>query len=263
MQTLDLKKLDNRNPIIATSPSESTSAKYAFIDTKKAISAFEKAGWHPVTMCVTRAWALNRVGFQRHMIRFRNTKAKLSVGDIIPELIYENSHDGSCTYKIHGGLYRLKCENGLVIAEIPSFESVKVRHYGLISDRVEDANKYMMKSLSWLSHRIRELKTLDMTRDKQNSYAWDALNLRYKSNSDVLKRIDYQELLTPLRKEDNANDLWTTYNKVQEHLIKGIYQIMRPQNDEVLVNAKPLTNIKELIRVNSELWELTDTYSRN
>ena len=58
---------------------------------------------------------------------FDNHKVKISSGDICtPEIVWQNSYDGTIGLNIMGGAFRLVCTNGLVIGVVA--EKYKNKH---------------------------------------------------------------------------------------------------------------------------------------
>ncbi len=77
----------------------------------------QRAGWEPVSASEQRVRPASRVGFQMHELRFaRRIKVDwpwFEIGDVRPEMILQNAHDGTRAYRIDAGLCRLVCRNGL------------------------------------------------------------------------------------------------------------------------------------------------------
>ena len=55
----------------------------------------------------------------KHMIRFRHADSlpSVAVGDSLVEVVLVNSHDGTSSYKLMAGIFRLVCSNGMVVSE--------------------------------------------------------------------------------------------------------------------------------------------------
>jgi hypothetical protein len=62
----------------------------------------------------------------------------------------------------------------------------------------------------------------------------------------------------PKRKEDNKRDLWTTFNVVQENLIKGGVKIWKTEGKKRKVKSRQVTAINEDVRLNKALWILAE-----
>jgi hypothetical protein len=105
---------------------ESRSARYAYIPTLAVIDALRDNGFQPVKAMQSRS-RMGRHEFTKHMLTFAKLDGAehIRVGDSIPQVNLINSHDGSSAYNLIAGLYRLVCNNGLMVAD--SFaQSVKL-----------------------------------------------------------------------------------------------------------------------------------------
>ena len=113
-QSLSREALQRLAPsILATGAHPRVTSRYQFISTLDLIQGLEPEGWLPVQASESRARTEDRYGFVKHLLRFRRFDGRLPlVGDSWPEIVLVNSHDGSCTYQLHTGLFRLVCSNG-------------------------------------------------------------------------------------------------------------------------------------------------------
>jgi hypothetical protein len=113
---LSLDYLRSRAPAaFASHRSERTGDHYVFISTHELVQALMDAGFHPTDARQRRSRG-ERLGYARHMIRFRQAGEDLRVVDCTPEIILINSHDATSAYQLRGGLYRFVCCNGLVLS---------------------------------------------------------------------------------------------------------------------------------------------------
>lgn len=112
MQTIELSKFRS---ITAEGQRNGLSEKYCFVPTTKVIDVLAKNGWMPVKASEVHARG-ERIGFQKHLIRFRKSnQGIIKKDDIFPEIVLFNSHDGSASFQISAGLFRMICSNGLIL----------------------------------------------------------------------------------------------------------------------------------------------------
>ena len=100
-------------------PSSEVSEKYTHIPTERVIDDMELLGWKPVDAKEVKARTQNTQGVQKHMIVFRNDDVVINGqdGDVVyPQILITNSHDGKNAFQFTAGLFRMICENGLIIA---------------------------------------------------------------------------------------------------------------------------------------------------
>ena len=87
-------------------------------------------GWEVVD--VKEVKARKNVGFQKHLVVFRNNDIVIDGKDgdtVFPQILLTNSSDGKNAFTFRAGLFRLVCENGLVIST-QDFANMRIRHYG-------------------------------------------------------------------------------------------------------------------------------------
>ena len=74
MTSLQLSEVDLQkfNSINAADQAGHLSGKYSFIPTTRVISALESKNWFPVKAQEVRCRKAETMGFQKHLIRFRN-----------------------------------------------------------------------------------------------------------------------------------------------------------------------------------------------
>jgi hypothetical protein len=112
---------------------DNTSEKYTHIPTDTVIRKdMELLGWNVVDAKEVKARKNTTKGFQKHLIVFRNNDVVIEGKDgdtVYPQILLTNSHDGKNSFSFQAGLFRMICENGLVIAT-KQFENYKIRHMG-------------------------------------------------------------------------------------------------------------------------------------
>ena len=105
---------------------DKTSSHYKHISTEQIIDDMNALGWGVVDAKQVRA--RKGVGFQKHLVVFGNPEIVISGNDgdtVFPRILLTNSHDGKNAFTFTAGLFRLVCENGLVISD-ENFASLKI-----------------------------------------------------------------------------------------------------------------------------------------
>jgi hypothetical protein len=100
--------------IFAATPWRTMSTKYQFIPTIEIVRAMQRENFQVVKVAQGKSRIEGKGEFTKHMIRFRQTNQSLVVGDTFPEVVLVNSHDGTSSYQLYAGLFRLACLNGMV-----------------------------------------------------------------------------------------------------------------------------------------------------
>lgn len=234
---------------------ESRSSRYTFLPTSDVISGLQEAGFAVVQAVQSRSRVAGKELFTKHMLRFRSVTGStelMSVGDSTVEALMKNSHDGTSTYEIMLGIFKMICGNGLVIAE-STFESIKVRHTGNIVDEVIKATQRVVSMAPVVTETIKLWKTITLSPAEQQVLAEGALNLRYDGEQ---APVEASALLKPNRYGDNGNDLYDVFNRVQENTIRGGNRYY--QNDGRRMRTRAVNGIDQNTRLNRELWALAE-----
>lgn len=249
---LDTEQLKKTCPsIFATGAAEMTSSQYGFIPTISVIAGLEKEGFYPIM-----AKQQGKDEFAKHMIRFRhhsydNNHQLYKNDSIFPEIILVNSHDRSSSYQLRAGVYRLVCSNGLVAGTDMFLR--KVRHSGQVIEKVIESANDLLEIIPLSVTKIEQWKSIELKPEMKNAFAESAVNLKWDTDNIPVKT---EQLLIPRRRADDKNDLWTTYNVIQENMIKGGIRYRTPEGDKNKTRA--VNSITENVRLNTALWTLTE-----
>ena len=228
------------------------SDKYKLVETKKIADKFKALGFNVDDYQAARVRKVSKQGYQKHLVRLSNpTLLSSAHKDLKLQLVVTNSHDGLSAFKIQLGIYRLVCSNGLMVGT--TFESISLRHTGTIIDQVDQAVERMVAQVNRLDLAITAMKTKVLTKEQTTLFIAQAIKLRYpdKSIMDVSLPI--------LRREDEENNLFTLYNRIQENLVRGGNQVRNNQNR--LRQARQLTSITALTKINEQLFDLANEYA--
>jgi hypothetical protein len=124
----------------------------------------------------------------------------------------------------------------------------------MMKDQLIAASRNISKSTAKAAEVMDEWQTINLTERQAKDYAADAAKIRWKDGADDGL---IQNLLNVRRVEDQNKDLWTTFNVVQENLIRGGFVNSRTRRA-----VRAINNIQKDVDYNSQLWELTSTYGK-
>lgn len=250
-------RLNSVNQVVAH---DSRSEKYAFIPTARVLDVLKTEGWTPTFAQESRANKEENKGFQKHLIRLRpNNLQNQVVGDVFPEIVLTNSHDGKASFQIMAGLFRLACSNGMVVSE-GSFASHRIKHIGYQDEHVSNAISSIVENIPAIMNKMQEFKGISLSQDEKVAFGNSALILRFDEEQmeEMNKPATLNRLLTPLRMQDREDNLWNVFNRVQESFIKGGYFAVDKDRSYAKKKVRATTSIKENIRLNQSLWALTE-----
>jgi len=238
------------------------SSRYTFVPTTEIISGLREKNWLPVSVEQQRVRTQTKVGFQKHVIRFRRSEQMQSLDEWNEELVLTNSHDAGCAYVMRVGIYRRLCSNGLVVSD-ETFEAIRFRHSGLKAAQVVEASYRILEHMPRVAALIDRFRNRNLTEPEILRFAEKALSFRFDAAEKA--PIEPRTLLAPRRPEDHSNDLWTVLNRIQENLVRGGLSDSRRSSRGRLRSLRPLRGIDSKVALNTRLWNLAQgmTNGRN
>ena len=234
--------------IFSTSASPKMSDKYVFVPTDQIIEYFLKEGWN---ISEVKQTGKNTHGV--HQIRFRNGELP-KVGDTLFEAVVRNSHNGMSALSVSAGLFRLCCSNGLTVPTSVA-DKFNVRHSGFELDDVKRLMDGFSKKLPLIQGSVGRMMERELTIDEKIQYVQNSAKIRWTEGS-VPSDDQLVDLLRPNRVEDDKNDLWTTFNVVQEKFIRGGFDYRT--NTGRKSKLRDLKSIMAVNNINTKLWELAE-----
>jgi len=242
--------------IFAVEPWQKMSDRYRFVPTIDVVNALQDTKIYPVYAQQSATRIEGKGNYTRHVIRFRREEdinRLLSVNEEILEYVLVNSHDGTTTYQLMLGIYRCVCQNQMTVlsGEIKAFTA---KHIGerTLAEQIIDGTEHFGRKLPNLVNQIASWKSIELTPPQQLAYAESALSLR-----DSALALQSNQILQARRYSDmNQNSLWSTFNRVQENIIKGGNVGINTQNHRRRTRA--IKSVSENLKINQALWMLTE-----
>lgn len=266
MQVLNIENLKRSAPAaLATARNlTTTSEAYNFISTCDVLEALAQDNWAVVEAKQSRSRSVNPL-FARHEITLSDPTCRMKeVGDVKPQFYLSNAHDGSAAYRMQAGLERLVCKNGMRVPE-GLVQAVSIPHRGsrTIQKIVEVAQAYRA-NVDLIGTHIRRFKEVQLTPAAAVEFVRQAIAIRHGTEPDGTVVIE--DLLQSQRSEDAGSDLWKTFNRCQEYLIRGgypIHRLVKDGSEWSTRKARPIKAILESARINTRLWECAELFSKN
>lgn len=243
--------------IFATSPAPTIkSPKYQFTPTFEVIDHMQNMGYvltgvkqSNSNVELRKNWGIHITRFQHPDLYIKNPQGAIEAR---PEVVLINSHDGTRPIQFEMGLFRLVCENGLVIKD-KDMGSFRERHTKMNFQEVKNLIDEKVSGLQGVVNTISKWNMVEMTDKQRYQFAVEALALRLSDDRQP-EQYEVMDLLTAKRKVDEQPTLWHTYNTVQENMIKGGFQLNNRQ-------ARAIKNPIEDFNINQGLWSLASAYS--
>ncbi len=241
--------------IFAPAAHQSRSARYAYIPTIDVLNGLRKNGFQPFMVAQTKVRDEAKKDHTRHMMRLRHA------GDITAaeanEVILLNSHDGTSSYQMLAGMFRFVCANGMVAGEINS--DIRVRHNGDVVGEVIEGAFRVLDRFELIEAQRDGMRGMTLNGGEQAAFARAALALKY--DQDTPAPITEGQLLQPRRFEDRSDDMWTTFNRVQENMVRGGLQGRAKTGRRM--STRPVVGIDQNVKLNRALWVLAEALRQN
>lgn len=244
------------------------SDKYVHANTMTVVEDLAKLGWFPVQAKQCRN-KKNSSGIRSfHLIAFQNPDVKITktldngekIVDTYPRIILTNSHDGFNSFKFMVGLFRLVCSNGLVVCNNQMVD-MSIRHINYDFEELRRIVASAIEQVPGIVNTMNEMRTIMLTDEQKTALATEVVKIRKGVEDDENYVVDaevVEDILTPVRSEDNGNDLWTIFNICQEKMIKGGFGFRGATNK--LRKQRGITSIKKDMDFNQRLWQTASQY---
>lgn len=187
-----------------------------------------------------------------HTVRFSQIgqRSKLVVrGDVAPQLMMQNALDGAAKLAFWNGLMRMVCSNGLIVSDASVAQPLAVRHLANPMLAAFHAIEEIAAQSKVMFEHIDSMRKKMLTEKQQIIMATDALQIM-----DVKGVIQPSELLVPRRADDAGADVWRTFNRIQENVVRGGVEGRTANNRPT--KTRGLTGIGAQLHANTALWSL-------
>lgn len=259
---LALDEIAARAPaVFATEAHNSRSERYEFLDTRAVLEGLVKSGFavHEVRQGGSRIEGKRE--FTKHMLRLRyrgesgNGVTVRGVDTVLPEVVITNAHDGTASWQMGAGCFRIICANGLIAGEM--FDYVRIRHNRAGPEQVIDGAYRVIEQFPRLIDNSRTMAEIELHPEERQVFAQAAAQLRW--DGEAAAPVEAATLLRPRRAQDRNADLWTTFNVAQEHLLRGGDQYRHVSETTRRVSYRQTGEVRaidETSRLNRALWTL-------
>jgi hypothetical protein len=238
----------------------SRSAKYTYIPTSEVLNGLHKEGFVPFEARQGGSRDVGKLGFTKHLIRLRQIGGVVRlVGDSYREVILLNAHDGTSSYQMMCGMFRMVCSNGLVVADGDA-QCLRIPHKGDIVSQVIDGAFTVIDHGRAIDSKVEQMRAITLSPAEQNAFAEAAGHLRFENGATPLSP---QQINESRRHADVGSDLWRTFNRAQENLTQGGqgYTAINDAGVSSRRTTRPVNSIDGNTALNRALWTLTSLMS--
>ena len=149
---------------MAAEAHESRGERYAFVPTLAVIDGLRAEGFQPYEVRQTRCRDLDKREHTKHLVRLRHSGSTHLDGNY-PEIVLVNSHDGTSSYQLLSGIFRMVCSNGLIAGDI--CDDVRIRHSGNLVEEVIEGSFRVLDNLKLVGEHIDQYKAIEVSRPEQ------------------------------------------------------------------------------------------------
>lgn len=249
--------------IFAEGKHVSRSERYTYIPTVEVLRGLRKEGFEPFMVSQSKSRVAGKTEFTKHMIRMRHATGDFGSIRARPEaneIILINSHDGASSYQMLAGLFRFVCCNGLVVGTVSN--DIRIPHKGNIENDVIEGAFRVLDDFEAVDAHTNAMKALQLEPPEEIAFATAALALRFGERT-VEDGGGYQpapvtaaHLIEARRAEDLGHSLWTTFQRVQENVIRGGQPGRSAQGRRL--HTRPVASIDRCVSLNRALWTLAE-----
>jgi hypothetical protein len=245
--------------IFATGKHASRSERYAYIPTIEVLRGLRKEGFAPFMVAQSRSRIEGKTEFTKHMIRMRHAE-QVSARPEANEIILINSHDGASSYQMLAGMMRFVCHNGLVVGDI--VEDIRIPHKGNIQGEVIEGAFRVLDEFEVVGEHTEAMKALQLEPPEEVAFATAALALRFgekvieDTGGHQPAPVTAGQLVDARRSADMGRSLWSTFQRVQENVIRGGLAGRSAQGRKI--QTRPVASIDRGVSLNRALWMLAE-----
>jgi hypothetical protein len=237
--------------IFADEAHASRSGRYTYIPTIDVLNGLRKEGFQPFMACQTRCRDEGKREHTKHMMRLRHS-TQINAAEA-NEIVLLNSHDGTSAYQMLSGCFRFVCSNGMVFGDKQN--DVRMRHSGNVVDNVIEGAFRVLDDFQLVDQSRDGMKALTLNEGEKSAFAHSALTLRYDTETTPAP-ITEAQILHPRRRADAASDLWTTFNTLQENMVRGGLPARTTTGKRT--RTREVQGIDQNIKLNRALWVLAE-----
>ncbi|MFG6428868.1 DUF932 domain-containing protein [Roseateles sp. LYH14W] len=241
--------------IFALGKHVSRSDRYTYIPTIDVLRGLRREGFEPFMVAQGASRIEGKVEFTKHMIRMRHA-GQVQAKPEANEIILINSHDGASSYQMLAGMLRFVCCNGLVVGDV--VEDIRIPHKGNIQGEVIEGAFRVLDQFSTVEEHAEGMKALQLKPGEQTAFATAALALRFgeRTEGQPPAPVTAEQLIHARRFEDTGHSLWTTFQRVQENVIRGGQPGRSAQGKRM--QTRPVQSIDRGVSLNRALWMLAE-----
>ena len=245
--------------IFAEGKHASRSERYTYIPTIDVLRGLRKEGFEPFLVAQGQSRVEGKAEFTKHLIRMRHA-GQVQARPEANEIILINSHDGASSYQMLAGMWRFVCCNGLVVGNV--VDDIRIPHKGNIQGEVIEGAFRVLHEFRAVDEHAEAMKALPLEPREEIAFATAALALRFgehgveETGGHRPAPVTAEQLNEPRRIDDIGHNLWATFQRVQENVMRGGQPGRTVQGRRM--QTRPVASIDRGVSLNRALWMLAE-----
>lgn len=150
------------------------------------------------------------------------------------------------------GMFRFVCMNGLVCGDV--IEDIRIPHKGNVTDEVVGGAHTILDGFNLIREKRDDMRATTLTPQEQTILATSALSLRYDLDPSKPAPVTAEQINLCRRADDRGFDLWSTFNRLQENLVRGGLDARTPKGKRT--RTREVVGIDSNMKLNRALWML-------
>jgi len=265
MNAMNMTQIRSLAPAaFSIAPDAHLTDSYAHVTTANVIDALQQDGWVVTDARQVRSRSLAKLEHRKHEISLTHpdlpTHAEGS-----PLMRLANSSDGGCAFRLIGGFLRSACTNQLYTG-IKAVGGVYHHRGDGLEDRIVAGAREARKNFDRVISAVDLWRSIELSPEQQMAFARQALGFRWPNEKSAPARVSIQYSMAR-RYGDNGNDLWRSFNRTQESLMRGRWMAgFRQYNDDGTElptlsyrRVKQVTSLTASERINTQLWQAAES----
>jgi hypothetical protein len=138
---------------------------------------------------------------------------------------------------------------------------MSIRHINYDFEELRRIVATAIEQVPEIVNTMNQMRTITLTEEQKAELATEVIKIRKNIEPEKVIQVDQNtidDILSPVREEDKANDLWTVFNICQEKLIKGGFSATSKNNK--MRKQRGITSIKKDLDFNQRLWNTASRY---
>ena len=265
MNTINIEDVRRLAPAaFSNTPDSSLSASYSHVTTAHVLDALQQDGWRITDAKQTRARKPESLEHNKHEVCLTHPDLPVHA-EGAPVARIANSSDGGSAVRLIAGFLRFSCTNQLY-AGIKVAGGVFYHRGGDLENRVVAGARELRQNFDKVISRVDLWRAIELSPDQQYAFARRAIAARWPSETLAPAFVDFSQVLAPRRASDTGRDLWATFNRTQEALVRGGFRASFRRVDEqgnrlglAERNVRKITGLAANERINTQLWDLAES----